>query len=421
MVKSRRPLLKTLALLSGLLPFVLSTASADTISNNNPAQVFAANTNVVNAQAATPPPPVVGANGYILVDATTGQILAAKNIDQRMAPASLTKMMSLYLIATALQSGQIKPTDLVTVSKTAWQTGGSRMFIRVGSKVAVQDLIQGIIVDSGNDATMAMAEYLAGSADAFVPLMNNQAQSLGMMNTHYSDPTGLPDPNHYSSPRDMAILARAFISNYPQFYTHFKQQYFTYDNITQSNRNKLLWRDPSVDGIKTGFTDDAGYCLVASAVRDGTRLISVVMGAPTNSDRYDFNQTLLNYGFRFFKTHHVYTPDEAVTQARAWMGQDKYVNLGVSKELAVTIPVGKYQDVKANIVLNKLITAPVVKGQAYGQLTLTLNNQTLAAVPLVAMIDNPKGGLITRFSDYLTLTFHNMFNHGEEEAQQQPG
>ena len=353
----------------------------------------------------TPTPPAITAKGYILIDANSGNILASNSADQRMAPASLTKMMTSYIVSGALREKRIHLDDLVTVSQDAWRTGGSKMFIKVGTQVSVRDLMQGIIVDSGNDACVAIAEYAAGSQDAFVNLMNQQAQRLGMSGTHFMDVNGLPDQGHYSTPRDMAILARALVYDFPEDYKWYSQKWFTYNGIKQPNRNRLLWRDPSVDGIKTGHTDEAGFCLVASAERSGTRLISVVMGAPTDEARADDNQKLLTYGFRFFETHKLYDANKVLTYARVFQGENKEVPVGVARDFYVTLPTGQYANMKASMTLNTPITAPVHKGQEVGKLNVTVNGNVVASTPLVALQNNDKGGLWRRMLDRIGMYF----------------
>lgn len=410
MVAARKLLIKLFALTFCASLFTLDIVYADTTSSAAiPDSSFAAAANNQPTPLVIPPPPNVNANGYVLMDADTGQIIASKNMYERMPPASLTKMMTLYIISNALKHNQIKLTDLVHISSNAWQTGGSRMFIQPNTDVPVEDLLQGIIVDSGNDATVAMAEFLAGSEDSFVPLMNAQAKRLGMNNTHYTDANGLPHPDHYSCPHDIALLARHIVLDFPQYYHWYSQKYFTYNNIKQSNRNRLLWQDATVDGIKTGHTEAAGYCLVASAKRNGMRLISVIMGAPTDAYRASDNETLLNYGFRFYKTTTVYRNDSVVTQAQTWFGENKTTPIGVAQNLIVTLPVGQFKNIKANITLPDNIEAPIAKGQVIGKMTLMLDNNVLITKPLVALEANPKGGIFSRLADHMTLLFHNMF------------
>lgn len=364
----------------------------------------------------TPVAPNLDANGYILIDAASGKVLAEKSPDARMAPASLTKLMSLYIISSALKNGTIHLDDKVRISKKAWQTDGSRMFVKVGDEVTVRDLLQGIIVASGNDATVAMAEYVAGTEEAFTNVMNAQAKSLGMNNSHFLDSTGLPNPNHYSTPRDLAILAQAFTKYFPDDYKLFSEKWFTYKGIRQPNRNRLLWRYQYADGLKTGHTNDAGYCLVASAIKDGMRLISVIMGAPNDEARTEDSMRLLTYGFRFFETHKLYNAGASLTKARVWKGENKEVALGLSQDLYVTSPAGQYKNIKAVIRLNDYIKAPVKKGQSYGTLNIVLNNQVLVSQPLVALSDNAKGGLWRRVSDSLNFSYSKLFSHTSEKA-----
>lgn len=351
----------------------------------------------------TPTAPNVDANGFILMDANSGNIIASKNPDQRMAPASLTKMMTSYIISVAIQSGRIHLTDMVPISKAAWQTGGSKMFVKVNDRVPVSDLMQGIIVDSGNDACVAMAEFVAGSQDAFVNLMNQQAALLGMTGTHFMDVNGLPDPGHYTTPRDMAKLAHALIMDFPQDYKWYSQKWFTYNNIKQPNRNRLLWRDPTVDGVKTGHTDEAGFCLVASALRNGTRLIAVVMGAPTDEARATDSEALLTYGYRFFETHKVYSSNTPITNARVWLGAENIIPVGVAHDVYITLPMGQYQHLKTHVTLFPTIKAPLKKGQPVGNIAIELNGDTVENTPLVALQNNPTGNLWQRVVDHIQL------------------
>ncbi|OGT33215.1 MAG: serine-type D-Ala-D-Ala carboxypeptidase [Gammaproteobacteria bacterium RIFCSPHIGHO2_02_FULL_39_13] len=352
-----------------------------------------------------PRAPNLSANGYVLMDANSGTIIAHKNSHQVMQPASLTKLMTLYLTFQALKSGQIHLTDQVRISKTAWQTGGSRMFIKEGSQVSVQDLIDGIIVASGNDACTALAQYVGGNQATFVDMMNAMAQQLGMKDTHYVDPTGLPQPGHQTTPYDMALLTRAIINNFPEYYPFFKQEWITYNKIKQPNRNNLLWRDPSVDGLKTGHTEEAGYCLIASAMRNGMRLISVVMGAPTNAARSDNSQALLNWGFRFYQTHKLYDANQALAHPRVLMGEKSTLPIGLASPFYVTIQHGQYSQLKPEIDINKSLSAPIKKGDVVGALTIRMQNNIVASTPLVALEDDNKGGIFTRLWDRLVMIF----------------
>lgn len=357
----------------------------------------------------TPTAPSLQAKAFILMDANSGKLIAEKNADERMAPASLTKMMTLYIISRALDSDQLQLDDKVRISKKAWKMGGSKMFVKVDTQVPVRELIQGIVVDSGNDACVAMAQYIAGSEEAFADLMNQQAQALGMKNTHYVDSTGLPHKNHYSTAHDMAKLAQALVHNFPQYYGWYKQKWFTYNGIKQANRNRLLWRTNFVDGIKTGHTDEAGYCLVASGQKDSMRLISVVMGTPTDEKRSDESARLLNYGFRFFESKQLYTAQKTIAEPRVWMGENKKVAVGLNQDLFVTIPRNQAKNVKAEVVLSDLIKAPVKRGQVLGKLIVKADGKAIAEAPVIALQHDPEGGLWTRITDGISLKLHNWF------------
>jgi D-alanyl-D-alanine carboxypeptidase (penicillin-binding protein 5/6) len=364
----------------------------------------------------TPAAPVLNARSYILIDANSGKVLAEQNAEAHVAPASLTKLMSLYVISGALKNNSIHWEDKVRISTKAWQTGGSRMFIKAGDEVLVKDLLQGIIVASGNDATVAMAEYIAGTEEAFTTVMNAQAKNLGMYNSHFLDSTGLPNPAQYSTARDLAILAQAITQQYPEDYKLFSQKSFVYNKIHQSNRNRLLWRYQYADGLKTGHTDDAGYCLVSSAVKDGMRLISVVMGAPSDQVRTEDSIRLLTYGFRFFETHKLYNSAAALTQARIWKGINKATPLGLNMPFYVTVPTGQYKNIQANFQLNQPLKAPIVKGQVYGTLNILFNNQVLASRPLIALESNPRGGMWRAFTDSLRYSYNKLFSRTTEKA-----
>ncbi len=360
------------------------------------------------AQAAPsliPSPPRLAASGYILMDYQSGQVLAESKAAERMEPASLTKMMTAYTVFHELKAGHISLDDKVRVSEKAWRMPGSRMFIEVGSQVSVEELLKGMIIQSGNDASVALAEFVAGSEDAFVPLMNAHAANLGLTSTHFVNSTGLPDPDHYTTPRDMARLAKALIGDFPDHYGWYSEEKYTYNNITQSNRNLLLYRDKSVDGVKTGHTESAGYCLVASAKRDEMRLISVVMGTTSEKARAQESQKLLNYGFRFFETHRLYAADEPLKQMRIWKGASETLPLGLSDELYVTVPRGQYKDLKATLSVDKTIVAPASKGQAFGTVNINLGDEVLAQRPLVALQDVGEGSLWQQVLDNVMLMF----------------
>jgi len=303
--------------------------------------------------------------------------------------------------------------DKVRISEKAWKTEGSRMFIKVGDEVPLKDLLQGIIVASGNDATVALAEYTAGSEDAFVSMMNEQAKLLGMTNSHFMDSTGLPNKEHYSTARDLAILSQAYIKNYPEDYSLYAQKWFTYNGIRQPNRNRLLWRYPYADGLKTGHTNEAGFCLVGSAKKDGMRLISVILGAPNDQTRTEDSMRLLTYGFRFFETHKLYTAATPLVKARVWQGEKSESPLGLTQDLYVTVPVGQYKKLQASLALDSPIRAPVIKGQAYGTLNIMLGTQTIASIPLVALENNSNGGIIRRATDSVKYNIHKYFSNTE--------
>lgn len=401
--------MKRLILLAGML-LGISSSFADsnliksqqqilqpTTGSQTPAPKLAAQPLII------PAAPNIDAKGYVLMDANSGKILANKDQDKRMQPASLTKLMTLYITEQALAQGQIQLTDKVRIGENAWRRGGSRMFLKLNSLVPVEQLIEGVIVASGNDACTALAEYIAGNEASFAQLMNETAARLGMKNTHYVDSTGLPRPDHYSTPRDLAILARHVINDFPQYYHYFNQKWIKYNGIRQPNRNRLLWRDPSVDGLKTGHTNGAGYCLISSGQHSDMRLISVVMGTPTDGARANDSQALLNWGFRFFKTYKLYSANQAISTPRVFMGQSKHVAMGLQNDLYVTIPVGEYSLLQANQELNNKLKAPISKGATYGTVNITLAGKTIASQPLVALQDDPVGGLWSRMSDRVSM------------------
>lgn len=359
------------------------------------------------APAAMPIPkaPAVAARGYLLEDFHSGQVLAEANADERLEPASITKVMSAYVIFKELAAGKIQLSDLVTISERAWRTEGSRMFVEVGKQVSVEELLIGMIVQSGNDATVALAEHIAGSEDAFAAYMNRYAAQLGMTGSHFMDASGLPHPEHYMTARDIAKMARAVIQEFPDYYKWYSQKEFTFNGIRQHNRNRLLWRDASVDGMKTGHTEAAGYCLVSSAQRDGMRLISVVLGADGEESRATATQALLNYGFRFFETHKLYDANSKLVDARVWSGEQETVPLGLSSPLFVTIPRGQYDQLKASVQLPQRITAPVDAGVALGSVLVRLGDQTLMEPPLLTLEAVAEGSIWRRAVDGVKLYF----------------
>ena len=363
-------------------------------------------------QAATlvPAPPQIAARAYIVMDADTGKVILASREDERFPPASLTKMMTSYIVEDELTKGNISKTDLVPVSVKAWRSQGSRMFIQEGTQVLLSDLLKGIIIQSGNDASVAVAEYIAGSEAAFADLMNQHADLLGMSNSQFMNATGLPADDHYSSARDMAILARAIIKDFPEHYGIYSEKYFTYNKIRQPNRNKLLWRDNSVDGLKTGHTEAAGYCLVASAKRDGMRLISVVMGTTSEEARAQESQKLLAYAFRYFRTHQLYKEGERLQTTQVWGGKVDQVDLGPAADLAVTVARGKSDQLQATLDLDNVIEAPLSKGDVFGKVQVKLGDELVAEVPVVALQDVEEAGLLKRIWDKIALFFYSLIN-----------
>lgn len=397
------------------LPFASSAADeAKTTPATQP--VTAAPAQDPWASYLIPAAPSLKAKSYVLMAVQGGKILASKADNVKLPPASLTKLMSLYLVFKELASGRINLDDKVLISKTAWKTGGSRMFVKLGSEVSVNDLIRGVITDSGNDATMALAEYVGGNVDTFTQMMDQQVKVLGMKDTHFSDPTGLPKPDHLTTAHDLAILARAIIIEFPQYYHFFSEKWMTWNKIRQPNRNRLLWRNIGVDGMKTGHTEGAGFCLITSGVQHGTRLLSVVMGTPTDMARANESQALLSYGFRFFQSAQIYKGGEVISQQRAWKGVEKNIALGVAKDFYVTIPRAAYPDLKVGLSINSDIEAPITKGQALGEITVSLKGQTIATAPLVALKADAAGGWFTRFIDAIAHFFHNLF-HGSKTQQ----
>ncbi|AEJ07013.1 D-alanyl-D-alanine carboxypeptidase family protein [Stutzerimonas stutzeri] len=357
-----------------------------------------------------PSAPQLAAKSYMLMDAASGEVLVEHNGDERLPPASLTKLMTAYIATLEIQKGQISDNDMVTVSEKAWRTGGSRMFIQVNTQVSVDDLLHGIIIQSGNDASVAMAEHIAGSEEAFADMMNSTAQRLGMSNTHFVNATGLPHPEHYSSANDMAKLARAIIYEDPAHYAIYAQKEFFWNNIKQPNRNLLLWRDKTVDGLKTGHTEEAGYCLVASAVRDNMRLISVVFGTDSEQARAAETQKLLTYGFRFFETRTFYQKGTELAEAQVWKGQQSKLKAGLAQDLTMTLPRGQVEKLQAVMSFNGTLTAPIQQGDVIGKVEVKLDDKVVRSTDLVALETVEEGGLFRRFWDSIRLFFYSLFN-----------
>ncbi len=362
------------------------------------------------SQVVVPAPPQLAAKSYVLMDAASGNILVEHNGDERLPPASLTKMMTAYLATLDINRGQIKETDMVRISEKAWRMGGSKMFIEVGNEVSVDDLLHGIIIQSGNDASVAIAEHIAGSEEAFADMMNSHAQRLGMSNSQFQNATGWPHPEHYSSAKDMAKLARAIIYEDPQHYAIYAQKEFLWNGIKQPNRNLLLWRDKTVDGLKTGHTEEAGYCLVSSAVRDGMRLISVVFGTDSEQARAAETQKLLTYGFRFFETRTFYEKGAELAQAQVWKGASNQLKAGLAENLTLTLSKGQLEKLQAGMTLNPQLIAPIQAGDVVGKVEVKLGDEVVHSADLVALETIEEGGFFRRVWDSIRLFFYGLFN-----------
>ena len=352
-----------------------------------------------------PAPPIIGAKSYLVIDAQTGQELASLDPDTPLAPASLTKIMTTYVVFSALNQGQIQLEDEVTISERAWRMPGSRMFVEVGKRVTIKDLLLGMIVQSGNDASVALAEHIAGTEGVFAEMMNQSASQLGMLSSHFLNATGLPAEGHVTTARDLSTLARAMIEEFPEYYAWHAVKEFTFNDITQSNRNSLLWRDPSVDGLKTGHTEDAGYCLVSSAKRDGMRIIAAVLGTSSTKARTDGSQALLNYGFRFYETRLLFKAGEEITTARIWKSANETSRLGVPEDLYITVRRGSYDKLESTLDIPAIVEAPVAAGQPVAELRISLGENELLRTPLRALDDNPTGSLWQRTKDSVSLWF----------------
>ena len=383
------PKLKTRALLASWIALFTVSFAAEAALGNTP----------------VPAPPKIKASSYILMEHHTGRVLASHEPAERVEPASITKIMTAYAVFRELGSGRLDLADRVRVSEKAWRTPGSRMFIEVGKEIAVEDLVQGMIVQSGNDASVALAEHIAGDEATFAELMNGYAAELGLTNTHYQNSTGLPATEHYTTTTDVARLARALITEFPQYYAWYSQREFTFNGIRQHNRNALLWRDDSVDGVKTGMTEAAGYCLVSSAKRDGMRLISVVMGTPSEKSRAASSLALLNYAFRFFETHRLYPAGQEITRTKVWKGASDEAALGLQADLYVTIPRGQYADLTAEMDVYSRVLAPLDTQQELGQVRVSLDGDLLAEQPLRALEPMGTGSLWRRTIDGVLLWF----------------
>ncbi|SDJ87867.1 D-alanyl-D-alanine carboxypeptidase family protein [Microbulbifer yueqingensis] len=352
-------------------------------------------------QPLIPAPPQLAASAYLLIDAHTGQVLVEHNADKQVPPASLTKMMTAYIVSEEIEKGSIKETDLVPISEKAWKKGGSKMFVKVGDKVPVIDLMRGVIIQSGNDASIALAEFVSGSEEVFAEVMNQQAEMLGMTDTNFKNATGWPAEGHMTTARDLATLARALIRDHPEHYKIYSEKYFSYAGINQPNRNRLLWRDSAIDGIKTGHTEEAGFCLVASAQKRGMRLISVVLGTESDDKRAAESQKLLAYGFRYYQTHKVYSADDVLQSERIWGGKEPQVGIAVERDVFVTIPRGGEESIKADLIIDGELEAPIKKGEPVGKVVVTLDGETVADVRAVAAEEVEQAGFFKRMWDAL--------------------
>lgn len=357
------------------------------------------------ALANVPPAPQVAARAWLLFDASSGQPIASRNPDERVEPASLTKLMTAYLAFAALKSKALTLSQTVPVSERAWRASGSRMFIQPGKPVTVEELLHGLVVQSGNDACIALAESVAGSEDAFVQLMNREAQRLGMKDTHFANSTGLPDPAHYSTANDLTLLAVALIRDFPQYYKYYSEREYRYNEITQQNRNRLLWLDPNVDGLKTGHTESAGYCLIASAKRGARRLLSVVLGAPTDRLRAQESQKLLNFGFQAYDGVRLYQKGEAISTLQVWKGREPGLKAGVAEDLFVTVPRGALDSLRAELVSRQPLVAPLAAGQRVATLRVSLEGRPIGEYPVVALQDVAVAGIFQRAWDSVRLWF----------------
>ena len=362
---------------------------------------------VLSVAQQLPTPPALAAKSWLLVEAASGQDLAAQAPEQRLEPASLTKLMTAYLSFAAIRQGTIKLDQAVPVSQKAWKTGGSRMFIQVGTQVKVEDLLKGMIVQSGNDACVALAEAIAGDEENFAQMMNREAQRLGMQGSSFRNASGLPDPQYYTTARDLAILAGALIRDFPEEYAkYYSMKEFRYNNITQPNRNRLLYIDPTVDGLKTGHTEAAGYCLVSSAKRGSRRLLSVVLGAASDNARAQESLKLLNYGFQFYDAVQLYAKNEAVSSLKVWKGKESAVKIGFSNALVIAVPKGFGPKIRTELVSQQPLIAPVTLGQVLATLKVSIDDKPYGEYPVLALEAVPAAGIVGRMVDTVRLWFN---------------
>jgi len=363
----------------------------------------------VPAGAQVPSAPEVGATSYVLMDFHSGEMLAEKEPDLRVEPASITKLMTSYVVFRELEDGTLSLDDMVLISEKAWRTGGSRMFVEVDTEVSVEDLLKGVIVQSGNDASVALAEHVAGSEEVFAQMMNAEAERLGMSNTSFRNATGLPAPEHYTTARDVSVLAGALMGGFPGYYQWYSQRQFTYNDITQPNRNRLLARDRSVDGLKTGHTEAAGYCLATSAVREGMRLISVVMGTASENARIAASQSLLNYGFRFFETFKLYSAGDVIASTPVWKGEREEMRLAIDDDVFVTVPRGRQDELAAETLIPARPIAPFSQGETFGTLEISFDGEPRIERNLIVLEALPQAGWWGRTTDGIGLWFDGLF------------
>ena len=393
--------MKTHQLITLALTAFVSVAQAQVPTRNKP---------VPNAGAKpVPAAPQLGAESYLLMDFNSERILVEQNPDLKVEPASITKLMTSYVVFRELAEGNITLDETAVVSERAWRTGGSRMFIEPDMQVTIEDLIKGMIIQSGNDACVALAEHVAGSEEAFASLMNHYAEMLQMTASNFTNSTGLPDEQHYTTTRDIALLSAAIIRDFPDYYTWYSEKEFTFNNIRQHNRNTLLWRDPAIDGLKTGHTEAAGYCLAASAKRDGMRLISAVMGSSSESARASESQTLLNYGFRFFETVQLYQAGQELARTHVWKGLTEEVALGLEQPLFATIPRGRYDDLDAQVEMQSELSAPLEAGVIVGKISVHLGEELIASRNLVTLGAVEEAGFFGRSWDSLRIWADGLF------------
>lgn len=362
-----------------------------------------------NTPFVSPAAPSFAGTAHIVLDYDSQAVIAQSNPHMQIEPASLTKIMTGYVVFNELKHDRIKLDDMVNISEKAWRMPGSRMFIEVGKQVSVKDLIKGMVIQSGNDASVALAEHIAGTEERFAELMNQYAQELGMTNTNFLNSTGLPDPSHLTTVSDLSTLTLALIRDFPEFYNWYSEKRFTFNGITQYNRNRLLWQDPTVDGLKTGHTSSAGYCLVSSAKRNDMRIVVVVAGTESAAERISESQKLLNYAFRFFETHKLYEQNQRLIDSRVWLGERDTLGLGIAEEVYVTVPRGQYPNLKIDTLTPKQIEAPITMGDPIGQLIVSLNDEVLIEKPLVALANIEQGSFFKRLMDRIKLLFRGLF------------